>query len=119
MKKRQVLHKIKTERAQYEKLKRRYLTQVFITDDMWPKIRREFSNSVDEKIFEVYRDKELTKSQLNRLYKKCVNRAYSIRFRSSDKCAFLKGEKILKGLDRNCLLNSEFLRRCKWLITSG
>ncbi len=103
MKKRQLSHKCLTERTQYEKLKQRYLTQRFITDDMWPKIRREFNNSVDEKILEVYRDKELTKSQLNRLYKKCVNRAYNIHFRSSDKCVFFEMRQISRESDKNCL----------------
>lgn len=96
MKKRQVLHKVKTERTQYEKLKQRYLTQEFITDGMLSKIRKEFNNSVDEEILEVYRNKELTKSQLNRLYKKCVNHTYNIRFRSSDKCAFFEMRKNIK-----------------------
>lgn len=91
-------HKCLTERTRYEKLRQRYFTHRFITDNMWSKIRREFNNSVDEKIAEVYLDRELTKSQLNRLYKKCVNHAYNVRFRSSDKCADFEMRKTIKKI---------------------
>jgi len=103
MKKRQLSHKCLTERTQYEKLRQRYFTHRFITDDMWAKIRKEFNYSVDEKIAEVYLDKELTKSQLNRLYKKCVNHAYNVHFRSSNKCAFFEMRKNIKRIRQELL----------------